>query len=168
MAAQKECDLLWIGITKFDISEPNPLARIRERPENNPLTYHERLTIIRATLIETGVDQNAFMFVPFPIETPNKLNQFLPTQVPCFTTVYEDWNKEKIAVLRSHGYEVSVLWERQEKKVSGGEIRRDMIAGGSQWKTMVPNATIRFAEELRLVERLRTLSAIASDSGAKI
>jgi cytidyltransferase-like protein len=161
LAAQDKCDFLWIGITKFDISEANPLARIRERPENNPLSYHERLAIIRNVLTERGIDQNVFMFVPFPIETPNKLNQFLPTNVPCFTTVYEEWNKEKISVLKSHGYDVRVLWERPQKEISGGEIRNDMISGGSRWKAMVPPATVRLAEEFRLPERLRTLSSAA-------
>ncbi|MCU1268864.1 MAG: cytidyltransferase-related domain protein [Acidobacteriaceae bacterium] len=161
LAAQKQCSLLWIGITKFDISEPSPLARIRERPENNPLTYHQRLTMIRAALSESGIGQDEFAFVPFPIETPTKLTQFLPTSVPCFTTVYEEWNKEKILVLQSQGYEVRVLWERQQKAISGGEIRTDIIAGGSRWKAMVPSATVRLAEEFHLAERLRALSNTA-------
>jgi nicotinamide mononucleotide adenylyltransferase len=159
LAAQKQSDFLWIGITKFDIdnTELSPLGRTREKPENNPLTYHQRITVISEALKENGIRRDEFGFIPFPIERPSKLGQFLPTSVPCFTTVYEEWNKEKISVLESCGYRVIVLWERQRKEISGGEIRDDMIAGGNRWKEMVPRATVRLTEEFGLIERLKML-----------
>ena len=144
LAAQKQSDFLWIGITKFDIeaTELSPLGRIREKPENNPLTFYQRVTMIESALIENGVQRDEFAFIPFPIEKPIKLGQFLPTSVPCFTTVYEEWNREKISVLESFGHKVIVLWERQRKEISGGQIRSDMITRGTRWKEMVPNATV--------------------------
>ena len=159
LAAQKQCSFLWVGITKFDIdsTELSPLGRTREKPENNPLTYHQRLTMISAALTENGVHRDEFAFVPFPIEKPSKLEQFLPTSVPCFTTVYEEWNREKISVLEAHGYKVCVLWERQHKEISAGEIRDEMIAGGTKWKQIVPQATVKYAAEFGLVERLKNL-----------
>ena len=152
---------MWIGITKFDIdtTELSPLGRTREKAENNPLTYHQRITMIAGALTENGIRPDEFAFIPFPIEKPSKLGQFLPASVPCFTTVYEEWNREKISVLESHGYKVIVLWERQTKEISGGEIRNDMIAGGSKWKKLVPNATVEYVEKFGLIERLRTLRA---------
>ncbi len=161
LAAQKQSDFLWIGITKFDIdpTELSPLGRTREKPENNPLTYHQRLTMIGEALTENGVRRDEFAFIPFPIEKPSKLGQFLPTAVPCFTTVYEEWNREKISVLESFGYRVIVLWERQHKEISGGEIRNEMIAGSNRWREMVPKATAKYVEEFGLIERLRTLRA---------
>jgi cytidyltransferase-like protein len=157
LAAQKQCDFLWIGITKFDIDTTGPLGTTRERPENNPLTFHQRLTIISAALADEGVRREEFGFIPFPIETHSKLGQFLPTSVPCFTTVYEEWNRQKISVLESCGYRVIVLWERSNKEISGGEIRNEMIAGSERWKEMVPRATVKYAREFGLIERLKVL-----------
>src|SRR5260221_14629179 len=57
LAAKAKCDFLWIGITKYDTtpSEFTPLGRPRERPENNPLTYFERISIVSESLIEAGL-----------------------------------------------------------------------------------------------------------------
>jgi nicotinamide mononucleotide adenylyltransferase len=159
LEAQRRCRFLWIGITKYDIdtSELSPLGRSREKPENNPLTFHERLTMIGEALVAQGIRREAFAFIPFPIEKPAKLPQFLPVSVPCFTTIYEEWNREKIQVLKSHGYDVIVLWERERKEISGGEIRDDMLSGGTRWKGMVPPTTVKLAQEFVLQERLKKL-----------
>jgi nicotinamide mononucleotide adenylyltransferase len=156
LAAQRECDFLWIGITKYDVTSTdfNPLGAMRERPENNPLTFFERVTVIRQSLVEAGVDPGVFGFVPFPIETPRRLPNFIPTYVTCYTTICEQWNKDKIKVLEAQGYEVRVLWERERKKITGAQVRNDIIQGGTAWRSMVPPATARAVEKLDLRERL--------------
>ena len=164
LAAKDRCDFLWIGITKYDItpSEFTPLGRPRERPENNPLTYFERISIIAEAPVDAGIAKGSFAFVPFPIETPQRLPEFMPTSVPCFTTVCEDWNKEKIHILRGYGYTVNVLWERTKKLVSGGEIRADIIKGGTAWRSMVPAATARALDTLNIHDRLIKLRSLAT------
>jgi nicotinamide mononucleotide adenylyltransferase len=159
LAALKHCEYLWIGITKYDVTptDYNPLGRPREKPENNPLTYFERIRMISQALIEVGVSRARFEFVPFPIETPKRLPSFMPRSVTCFTTVCEPWNEEKIAVLTELGYGVEVLWRRESKAVTGGIIRADIVAGGQCWRTMVPPATARAIEELNLADRLVAL-----------
>jgi len=156
LAAKQRCDFLWVGITKYDItpSEASPLARERERPDHNPLTYFERINIIAQVLVDAGVPRESFAFVPFPIETPNRLAGFMPTSIPCFTTICEEWNREKIQVLQAYGYQVIVLWERPKKLITGGVIREDIVQGGSEWKQMVPPATARAVQSLNLRERL--------------
>jgi nicotinamide mononucleotide adenylyltransferase len=163
--AKKQCEFLWIGLTKYDISpsDSTPLGRARERPENNPLTYFERLNMIMESLVEAGVEKGTFGFVPFPIETPQRLPEFLPISVPCFTTVCEEWNREKIRILRGYGYNVIVLWERTKKIVTGGTIREDIISGGSAWRSMVPPGTMRAIERLNLRDRLIKLRSPAAD-----
>jgi nicotinamide mononucleotide adenylyltransferase len=158
-AAKQRCAFLWVGITKYDITpiEENPLARPRERPDHNPLTYFERISMIEDGLVESGIPKESFAFVPFPIETPNRLSGFMPTTIPCFTTIREEWNREKIAVLKRYGYEVIVLWERAEKTVTGGKIREEILAGGSEWKSIVPPATVRAVERFNLQQRLKDL-----------
>ena len=69
---------------KHDITstDSNPLGRHRERPESNPLTFFERIGIISDVLIESGIDRSKFGFVPFPIETPQRLPDFMSVSVP--------------------------------------------------------------------------------------
>jgi nicotinamide mononucleotide adenylyltransferase len=165
LAAKQRSDYLWIGITKYDITgfDSNPLGRPRERPENNPLTFFERITIISGALVDAGVDRRTFGFVPFPIETPNRLTSFMPLSIPCLTTVCETWNKEKIEVLKAVGYEVIVLYEKT-KGVSGSEIRKDIASGGVAWKESVPKATQEGVERFKLRERLIKLSGSEASS----
>lgn len=166
LAAKERCDFLWIGITKFDITpaEFNLLGRPRERPENNPLTYFERITIVSAALEQAGIKRGEFGFVPFPIETPNRLSEFLPPSVPCFTTVCEEWNKEKIAILKRYGYSVIVLWERPAKTITGSRIREDIMNGSDAWRRVVPAATAFAINQLNIRDRLLRLRSITADA----
>jgi nicotinamide mononucleotide adenylyltransferase len=157
LAAKKRCRYLWIGITKYDIDHLNPLGRHRERPEANPLTYFERIQIIKEALVDAGIHPAEFSFVPFPIENPTLLTRFLPNNIPCFTTICEDWNREKIQLLKDYGYTVLVLWEREPKKISGSRIREDIAAGGTMWRDLVPAATARAVKKLALAARIRSL-----------
>jgi nicotinamide mononucleotide adenylyltransferase len=155
LAAQKRCEFLWVGITKYDLAtETSPLGRDREKPENNPLTYFERISIILEALTDAGVPRERFSFVPFPIEHPQKLGQFLATSVLCFTTICEPWNLEKIEVLKKEGYAVDVLWQR-DKRVTGHQIREQLVNGEVGWKEQVPDATVRALERLNIAKRLR-------------
>ena len=162
LAAQRLCDFLWIGITKYDVTSTdlNPLGALRERPENNPLTFFERASIIRESLIDAGVQGGSFGFVPFPIETPERLHSFMATSVPCYTTICEQWNRDKINVLKAQGYDVRVLWERSTKKITSATVRNDILEGGTAWRSLVPAATARAAEQLDLRNRLLKLSRL--------
>ena len=163
VAAKDRCAFLWIGITKFDItpSALNPLGAPREQPANNPLTYFERVQIITAALEEAGIDRTTFAFIPFPIETPLSLPAFLPTTIPCFTTICEEWNRRKIVVLRDAGYDVRILWER-EKTISGSAIRAAILANDPSWRTLVPPSVARELEALNIAARLRLLESHSS------
>jgi hypothetical protein len=79
--------------------------------------------------------------------------------IPCYTTICEPWNREKIDVLRAQGYLVNVLWEKSSKKVTGSAIRKDIVEGGSKWRTMVPAATARAVDQLDLRNRLLKLTS---------
>jgi nicotinamide mononucleotide adenylyltransferase len=163
MAAKAQCEFLWIGITKYDISpmEASPLGAPREQPDHNPLSYFERVTMITEALVEAKIERSAFSFVPFPIETPNRLPFFMPTSITCFTTIREEWNRKKIQILEACGYEVVVLWERSEKAITGSFIRRGIAEGGDEWRKAVPIATARKVDELDLRSRLVELNKTA-------
>ncbi len=156
LAAKRRCEFLWIGITQFNVKAlaESPADRHRESPSENPLTYFERVELIIEAMVSEGVGLTTFGLLPFPIETPDVLHDFLPTTIPIFTTVYEDWNRYKIEVLRSRGYDVRVLWEREKKVYEGVEVRHRICIGDSSWRELVPPATVRAVEKYKIRERL--------------
>ena len=157
LAGLAQCEHLLVGITSYLVTSlsQSDTAPHRGQAQNNPLTYFERCGMIRQSLIERGIDVARFTFTPFPIETPTLLPQFIPISIPCLTTVYDDWNREKVRLLREAHYQVVVLWERSEKKMSGSDIRQQIAAGSTEWRQLVPPATVRAVEELDLSSRLR-------------
>jgi hypothetical protein len=90
----------------------------------------------------------------------------MPATIPCYTTICEQWNEEKIEVLKALGYDVRVLYRRDQKAVSGAIIRQNIAAGGDLWKAMVPRATVLAVEQLELRNRLLRLLQPES-TGAK-
>ena len=161
LEAKRRGTFLWIGITQYIVS--NLVAAHgadvhRSRPFDNPLTYFERAAIVREALAENGVSYDEFGIVPFPVETPSLLPEFVPLDIPVLTTIRDDWNVKKIAVLRGVGYRVEVLWNRRVAGVSGSEIRRQIIEGDEDYTKVVPAATVRAIDRLDLRGRLKRLS----------
>jgi len=158
VTAKSYCEHLIIGITSFNIRE---LIKVDAAPhrfynQNNPFTYFERTEMITDALVEAGIDKCSFSFSPFPIETPEILPDFIPTDIPCFTTIREEWNRNKIESLKKVGYEVIILKEELTKEIEGTKIRNLIINNDDSWKTLVPNATIRIVEKLQIQNRLKT------------
>lgn len=162
LAAFERCEHLHIGITQY---LHDRLVRVdaadaahRTLPVNNPLSYFERMKMIEIALDFAGISPDRFDVVPFPIEETPLLSQFLPTTIPIFTTTYDSWNEEKIRLLEEAGYEVIVLWEREEKKFEGRHVRSLMTSDDPSWTAQVPNAVARYLDELGIPERLRALA----------
>ena len=158
LAALKSCDFLWIGITQYDIEE---LKKCNDSPSrsvlsSNPLTYLERINIIKDALLDANIDRGKFDFIPFPIDEPEKLYQFIDINTVCFTTIREAWNRAKVERLSQAGYKVEVLWENlDEKEVSSTLIRESLIKGDGVWKNMVQYSTQQHINSLKLTNRLR-------------
>ncbi len=158
LEAKRRCDYLWVGITWPVISEANDRGVTeRERPENNPLDYAERVQMLSEALVDAGIPRSDFGFTPFPIERPDTLLQYLSVTIPCLTTICEEWNRVKIRLLRDLGYPVEVLYERSIKKITATFIRDNIALGGTEWKGLVPPTTLRLLEEWGIRERLNRL-----------
>lgn len=156
LIAHTLCEHLIIGITSYNI---HGLVKVDAAPHryiinNNPLTYFERVQMITSALTEAGIDKCSFSFSPFPIETPEILPDFIPVSYPCFTTIREEWNRDKIKSLESIGYQVIVLKEELDKEIEGTKIRNMIISNDEHWKLLVPPATIRTVETLGIKTRL--------------
>ena len=155
--ALNQCDIIIIGITSYVNSELTYIDKASHRsiPKNNPFTYYERTQIISSALDECGIQSNRYFFTPFPIETPDILYQFIPVNIACFTTVYDDWNREKVKILEEYGYQVNVLWESDNKLITGSNLREKIIIGDESWMEDVPKATIEAVNVLNIRHRLK-------------
>jgi cytidyltransferase-like protein len=156
-AAATKCDFLWIGITQPEVTRLQGDASQpahRYQPDSNPLTYWERVRVIEASVGDL-LDRERFVVVPFPIERPEVLHNYVPLIATAFTTVYDDWNRRKIDVLTSLGYAVEILWEREDKAYTGSEVRRLMGVGSQAWRDLVPAAAAEVLDALGAPERLQ-------------
>ena len=86
LEGKKRCQHLIVGITNPDsiytrYSESNPH---RSAIEANPLTYYERLEMIRGALLEAGVPRKEFTIVPFPIAAYEHLLSYIPIEADVY------------------------------------------------------------------------------------
>ena len=141
LAGKSRCAFLYVGIS---VPDPRYMPE-RNHPGHrglssaNPFTYYERLHMLRAALLDEGVQPAEFEIVPFPVDFPEYLEHYVPMDSRFFVTIYDDWGREKAALFRSMGLEVEVMWERpmKDRLTTGTEIRALMAAGRS-WEHLVP------------------------------
>jgi nicotinamide mononucleotide adenylyltransferase len=148
---------LYIGITQYERANLQSVpgaSRHRTDVDSNPLSFFERLTLIGLALDEIGVAKDTYAVVPFPIEKPGQLGDFLPVDVPVLTTWVEEWNQTKIELLQRNGYTVEVLFNRDPKTIAGSDIRACIAKDDDSWKSLVPAATVGYLESLDLPSRL--------------
>ena len=157
LAGKALCDRLLIGVTNPDPESTAPEAADPDRSDaaNNPLTYAERETMIRAALIEAGVDEAEFDILPFPICLPGEIERIAPKDAVYYLTIYDEWGREKKRRFESLGLTTHVMWERDEahKGLTGTNVRA-AIRQGREFRSMVPPAVAALVEKWNLQERL--------------
>ncbi|MHC1725125.1 MAG: nicotinate-nucleotide adenylyltransferase [Syntrophobacteraceae bacterium] len=158
LSAKARCKHLVVGITNPDptLTKTDSADPGRSSPEANPLTYFERYTIVRAVLLEAGLEDSEFSVVPFPVNFPELYRFYLPLDATFYMTIYDDWGRRKLSMFESLGLKVEVLWTkpREQKGISAGDIRR-RIAEGGMWESMVPRATAALIRSMEIESRLR-------------
>ena len=113
LAGKEKCEYLIIGIcnpevdlTKYTSSNPH-----RSKRSSNPLTFFERMECIKYSLIEAGVKEEEFDIVPFPINFPEKIFNYVPLDAKFYMTIYDEWGEEKLKSLQNDlKLDVEVLW----------------------------------------------------------
>jgi nicotinamide mononucleotide adenylyltransferase len=157
LAAKARCRHLVVGITnpdptltKFDPADPH-----RSAAGDNPLTFYERYVMLRAILLEQGLDFREFSLVPLPINFPDLYRYYVPMEATFFLTIYDEWGERKRKLFASLGLNVEILWRRpaSEKGLTATTIRR-LMAQGQPWEHLVPTAVARLVGEMNLRERL--------------
>jgi cytidyltransferase-like protein len=160
LAGQERCDFLYIGITNPDphLTATSKADEVRSTRSANPMTYYERLEMIRDAMVESGVLRNQFEIVPFPINFPDLLHYYVPTSAIFYVTIYDDWGREKLNVLKEQGLIVEVMWERSmSERLTTGKQVRALIARDGDWHHLVPGSVQRYIETHSLVGRIKEL-----------
>lgn len=155
LLAKQQCEKLIVGITS-----PENTSLIREEVDPhrseaaaNPFTYYERYNMVKLALLEAGVKREDFEIVPYPIERPEILYNYVPLYATSFFTIYDQWGYEKLDRLKELGYGTVVLFDNREKNMCSTEIRQKIV-DGTNWKDMVPNAVYKYIMENGLTEKV--------------
>lgn len=157
LEAKKQCKKIIVGVTS-----PENALLIREEidphrcnPTDNPFTFYERLCMIQAALLEAGLKREEFEIVPYPIERPEILYNYIPLTATSFFTIYDKWGYEKLHRLGELGYSTVVLFDDHEKKMCSTDIRNAIVNGTNEWKKLVPNAVVEYLEENNLLDKVK-------------
>lgn len=161
LAAKARCDYLLIGITNPDLSltkhsDANPH---RSTSLANPLTYYERFQMISRAMLEAKVGRDEFDIVPFPINYPELLFNYVPLSAKFYMTIYDGWSMEKQSALKNLGCDVHVMWTRtnDDKVASGTEVRNLMISN-KPWQHLVPPSVFEYITENGIDARIRSMA----------
>ncbi|MEN8258655.1 MAG: nicotinate-nucleotide adenylyltransferase [Thermodesulfobacteriota bacterium] len=161
LAGKERCQHLIVGISNPD---PNQTKSESVDPKRssaaaNPLTYYERLLLVRASLEESGIPLADFSIVPFPINFPELLLNYVPPDATFFLTIYDDWGKKKLARFQELGLKTEILWQRAlgQKGQTATEIRR-RILHDEAWQDLVPASVATLLKKINIEERLHKMA----------
>jgi len=158
LAAKEKCDYLLIGITNPDpfLTADDQVDLHRSLQSANPFTYYERLVIVRESLLEAGLNYTSFDIVPLPINIPELIKFYIPSDAIHFLTIYDDWGKRKYELLNSLGLNVEVLWTKSlhEKGITASDVRSKIIHG-LPWEYLCPPAAVGIIKSMGLDKRIK-------------
>ena len=170
LAGKKRCDYLIIGIANPDASttrftEANPH---RSLALANPLTYFERFQMISGAMLEAGVNRHEFDIVPFPINFPDTLFNYVPQDAKYFMTIYDEWSIEKLDLLKSKNCIVDIMWTRtNDEKITSGTEVRNLIISNKAWAHLVPEFVCKYILDNHIDLRLRDIASTEENIDAK-
>lgn len=150
--AAARSDEVFVGITNPDPTHVKPEASdpVRHLPESNPYTYVERLLMVKAAAAGAGLAPERLHVIPFPVNTPELWDAYVPRDVVQYIRLFSDWGGTKLDRLRAAGFEVVVLDEGAEKELSGADVRA-AIREGREWEELVPAGV---ADVIKRLERV--------------
>lgn len=156
---KSKCDYLYIGITNADKShvKSSKSDLQRSKPQNNPLTFVERLEMIKAALIEKGLKRESFEIIPFPINRIDLMPSYHIHNATFYLTIFDQWGMDKqtelIQLYGEENVEVLTKGTTKDKKVTATMVRKNMKLG-KKWEHLVPNAVAKYLKENKLIDRI--------------
>ncbi len=158
--AFEKCDHLIVGITQYDNNSLVTCEADPHRSEafSNPLSYEERVNLIRGLFEDRSIQTDKYSFSPFPIDQPEKMKLFIDTSVICFTTILDEWNEVKVRRLEHLGYRVEVLWNRVGYKgLDATNLRALALREDSLWRNFVSPSVANQLDQLGFEKRLQKI-----------
>lgn len=158
LAAKMHCKKLYLGITHpdgtFSAVSPNDIHGTTKR--DNPMTYFERMEMIQEALRDFGVKREEYEIVPFPINRPEYISQYIPNDAVHYIGIYDAWGKERCQILKRLGYQVEILWHRLDSNpgVTATEVRT-CIEQGRNWQSLVPKTVYEYVISHGIDQRIR-------------
>lgn len=143
LQAFEKASFISVGLTQIFMPRPTDDVKSRNSAAANPLSFLQRSRLVTSALTSAGIERARFDIVPFPIETPTRLREFIAQDVTCFTTELNLWNSEKIRLLEREGYVVVRLRVSNVDDVritSGTNIRKLIRQRDDSWRNFVPEA----------------------------
>jgi nicotinamide-nucleotide adenylyltransferase len=158
LAGKEECEHLVVGITNPDpgLTGSEEADPARSDPAANPLSFYERMLLVKCCLVDAGLREEDFSITPFPVNFPDLYWNYVPMEAVFFLTIYDDWGRRKLEYFRSLGLRTHVLWERapESKGLSGARVRQAMIRN-EPWEHMVPESTAVLCRAWDIAGRMR-------------
>ena len=158
-----KCDFMYIGITNPDHTRTkhNKSDKQRSLPQNNPLTFIERLEMIRETLTnDGGLRLDQFDIVPFPIDFPGVLKCYASKKSQHYLTIFDQWGMDKqfelIQIFGAANVHVLFKGTEKDKEVTATMVRRK-IKNGEDWESLVPPATAKYLKSNGMIRRIAKL-----------
>jgi len=160
LAGKELCNHLVVGITNPDpsLTKYTKVNPHRSTKFANPLTYYERYLLIRDTLIDQGLKFTEFSIVPFPINTPELFQYYVPLDSVFFLTIYDNWGRKKKMIFEKLGVKIHVLRDVpfEEKGLSSTDIR-ELILKGEKWVHFVPHIVAKSLKNWNIGMRLKKI-----------
>lgn len=167
LAGKVRCRHLVVGITNPDpfLTRHDSADPQRSDPQQNPLGYFERYTMVRAVMRQAGIAHDDFSVVPFPVNHPDLYAHYVPLDAVFYLTIYDSWGRRKLDQFRNLGLDTEILWEKtpETKGLSGTDIRLAMMHD-EPWEHLVPEVAGSLMRLWNVPERLKRLARQLSGS----
>jgi len=108
------------------------------------------MLMVKAAAADAGLSPERLHVIPFPVNTPELWDAYVPPDVVQYIRLFSDWGGTKLERLRSAGFEVVVLDEGTEKELSGADVRA-AIREGHDWEQLVPPGVAAVIKRLERV-----------------
>lgn len=128
--AYELCRTLYIGITHALPGSDRPVdsAPHRHTSDANPFTFADRMEMILQALTDVGYDVRHVRIVPFPIETPSLIRNYVPANAVHLLSPCDEWQIEKYCSLSIMGLQVEWLFGTR-KGITATEVRSRLRRG---------------------------------------
>lgn len=159
LAGKRRCEHLIIGICNPDITytKYTDIDPHRSKHTSNPFTFYERFEMIKVALLESGISLLEFDIVPFPINYPELIFNYVPYSAKHYITIYDNWGLKKKDILEKLGFSVEVMWQKDlsQKIICATDIR-NYIKEDKPWNQFVPPSVYKYILKHNLDQKIKT------------